>query len=68
MTSRAATITGYLVLALALLLADLSARRDASGQQLTVGSLVRLAMGQRSAQLALLLTWWWLGWHFLLAL
>ncbi|MGZ4437450.1 MAG: DUF6186 family protein [Nocardioidaceae bacterium] len=34
----------------------------------TFGALVRLAMRSRSAQLGLVLTWWWLGWHFLLAL
>ncbi|MGZ4492862.1 MAG: DUF6186 family protein [Nocardioidaceae bacterium] len=34
----------------------------------TFGALVRLAMRSRSAQLGLVLTRWWLGWHFLLAL
>ena len=30
----------------------------------TLGRVITWAMRRRSAQLGLLLTWWWLGWHF----
>ena len=67
MTTRELTVLGYLALAAALVLVELSARREGS-RQVPFAALVRRAMGQRSAQLALLLVWWWIGWHFLLAL
>jgi hypothetical protein len=30
--------------------------------------LLQRAMRTRSAQLGILLAWWWLGWHFILGL
>ena len=33
----------------------------------TLSRVITWAMRRRSAQLGLLLTWWWLGWHFVTA-
>ncbi len=66
MSARGLTIAGYLLLSLVALGVEMSARRG--GSVPAFGTLLRRAMGQRSAQLAILLVWWWVGWHFLLAL
>lgn len=37
-----------------------------SGSRLVpVAVLLESAMGRRTARIAVLLVWWWLGWHFL---
>lgn len=33
----------------------------------SLGRVVTWAMRRRSTQLGLLLSWWWLGWHFITA-
>ena len=66
MTTRDLTIAGYLLLTLVALATEVSARRG--GGVPPFATLLRRATGHRSAQLALLLVWWWAGWHFLLAL
>jgi hypothetical protein len=65
-TSRALTEAVYVLLALGLALTEVLARRDEEGLP-TFAELVRGAMRSRSAQLGIVLAWWWLGWHFLLA-
>ncbi|MFC8503307.1 DUF6186 family protein [Pedococcus sp. NPDC057267] len=66
MSSRSATIAVYAVLLGGLLLATAVARRR---PDLLAGvpDVVRSAARTRAGQLVLLLVWWWLGWHFLLA-
>lgn len=61
------TVLGYACLVVALIvLQGQSHRRDSSIP--TFSMLLRWGMRRRDAQLALLLAWWWLGWHFLLNL
>lgn len=66
MTSRSLTEAVYVLLALGLVLTEVLARRSEDGVP-TFGELVRGAMRSRSAQIGIVLAWWWLGWHFLLA-
>ncbi len=67
MNPRLLTELTYLALAVGLLGTEALARSPRSTVP-TFGALVRRAMRHRSAQLGLVLAWWWLGWHFLLAL
>ena len=30
----------------------------------TLGRLLRLGLGRRSIQVLVVLSWWWVGWHF----
>ena len=41
-------------------------RRNALGLAPT-GQLFDLILGERAARITLLLFWWWIGWHFLVA-
>jgi hypothetical protein len=66
-TSRALTVLAFLAIAGMLVLVELYARREDSRVP-TFPSLLRRAMRTRSAQLGILLAWWWLGWHFVLGL
>lgn len=63
MTSRQATILVYVGIGLLLLGLELLART--TERVPTFGTLLRAALRHRSAQLGLVLAWWWLGWHFL---
>ena len=67
MSTRVLTVLGYLLVAASLVGVELSARRDVSRVP-SFGGLLRRAMRTRSAQLGILLAWWWLGWHFILGL
>lgn len=67
MSSRALTVLGYLVATAVLVLVEVSARRPASPVP-SFAALLRRGMRTRSAQLGILLAWWWLGWHFILGL
>lgn len=63
MSARVVAITGYLVLlALAVVLALLARRREPSVTRFSgfVAAVVRRPVGRA----AVLLAWWWLGWHF----
>jgi Family of unknown function (DUF6186) len=66
-TSRVLTIAGYLMLAATLVATEVVARRPRARVP-TFAGLVRWGLRHRSAQLGIVLAWWWLGWHFLLAL
>jgi hypothetical protein len=59
------TVLAYASLVAALLSLELLAHRPGGGTP-TFSGLLRWGMRRRDAQLALLLAWWWLGWHFLL--
>lgn len=61
------TVLGYAVVVAALLVLTLLAHRRGSGVP-TLSAVLRWGLGRRDVQLALLLAWWWLGWHFLLDL
>jgi hypothetical protein len=63
-TSRAVTIGGFVVLGLALLACQALARRERSRIP-SAGELLTAAMRRRPGRIAVLLAWWWLGWHFL---
>ena len=65
MSSRVLTGVVYLAVAVSLVVTELVAR----SRRTTVPSsadLVRWVSRRRSAQIGLLLVWWWLGWHFVL--
>jgi hypothetical protein len=64
MTSRSFTIAAFDCIGLAIvLLLVYSHRADARVERLSA-VLLRL-MRPRTARIALLLAWWWAGWHFL---
>ena len=63
MTDRVLVLTGFAVLAVAGLLAELSARRSRRCPGL--GETVRLLLRSRLPRVIIVLAWAWLGWHFL---
>jgi hypothetical protein len=64
MSSRGITISGYVLIGLAVVVVELIARRRTSGIP-TLSQLVGFVMRERWGRLAMLLAWWWLGFHFL---
>lgn len=63
---RTVTIGVYLLLlAAAVVLTALPHRRPET--LAPVGTLLDDVMSDRAARMTLLLFWWWLGWHFLVA-
>jgi hypothetical protein len=60
---RAGIITGYLAVTVAAVLLDLAARRPGS-RLATFGDLVSRISQRRAGRAAVMLGWWWLGWHF----
>lgn len=62
--TRAITIAGYIVMIMAAVAIDVAARRGV-GQLETLGDTIRAAMGDRTVRIAIVATWWWIGWHFL---
>ena len=66
MNAHAVTVAVYALLLAGLVLAAAVARRRPD-LVATVPDVVRSAGRTRAGQLVLLLAWWWLGWHFLLA-
>ena len=66
MTSGALTAAGYAALTACLVVTALvSWQRPELVPR--VSDVVRHAARTRAGQLVLVLVWWWLGWHFLLA-
>jgi hypothetical protein len=61
---RAVTIAIYLACALALITTELLARRT-SLRVPTLAALFRWMLRRRSAQIGVVMAWWWIGWHFL---
>lgn len=62
--TRALTIAGYALVVLAAIALDVAARRGAGSFE-TLGDTVAAAMSDRTIRVALVATWWWIGWHFL---
>lgn len=67
MTWTRVTILVYASLVIALVWLQMLARRPGSSIP-RLSDVLRWGMRRRDTQLALLLAWWWLGWHFLLNL
>jgi hypothetical protein len=64
MSSRAITITGYVLIGVAGLAVELMARRRGSRVP-TLSQLLGFVMRERWGRLGILFVWWWLGFHFL---
>lgn len=61
---RTWTILVYIGCGLALIAVEVLARFTRLRVP-TVASLFRWMMRKRSAQIGILMAWWWIGWHFL---
>ena len=57
--------TVFVLLGAALVGVELVARR-APARFATVGVTARWILQRRSARVAILVFWWWVGWHFLI--
>jgi hypothetical protein len=60
---RSLTVAGYLVIAIAILALDLAARRDTSRLP-SLGDVVSTLSSRRAGRIAVVIGWWWVGWHF----
>jgi hypothetical protein len=64
--NRELTIGGYLVcLAIAVGLVVVSHRRDAPFA--TLSEVLDQVFADRAVRITIIVFWWWLGWHFLVA-
>lgn len=61
---RALTIGVFVAIGVALLITELLARHTAVRVP-TLSAVLRWTMRRRSAQIGLVMAWWWIGWHFL---
>lgn len=61
---RGVTIVVFLVCALALAVMELLARTTRLPVP-TMAALFRWVLRRRSAQIGVVMAWWWIGWHFL---
>jgi len=64
MISRMAIITVFILFGLTAVGIDAMAHR-AGSRLVPVAVLLQSAMANRTVRIAVLLIWWWLGWHFL---
>jgi len=64
MTGRAVTIAAYLVILATVATLELASRRG-SLRILTFSEAIAVIARFPVGRIALLLLWWWLGWHFL---
>jgi hypothetical protein len=62
-TARVAEAGFLLLIALGFVLEMLARRPDAAVP--TVAEVVDRCLSTRTGRLLILVTWWWLGWHFL---
>ena len=62
--SRLITITGFIVLGLALIALHLYGKRP-DNRVPSLAELCGFIMRDRWGRMGVLLTWFWLGWHFL---
>jgi Family of unknown function (DUF6186) len=63
MTSHTVTILGFALLGLALAGLELVARLPGSRVP-RLNALLRTGLGRRTVQVLVVLSWWWVGWHF----
>jgi hypothetical protein len=64
--TRELTIGGYVVcLLVAVALAAIAHRRDAPFA--TLGEVLDHVFADRAVRITMIVFWWWLGWHFLVA-
>lgn len=63
---RTFTIAVFLACVMAAALLWLTSRRD-PGRVAPLGELLDVVFADRAARVALVVFWWWLGWHFLVA-
>ena len=61
---RALTVGVFVIIGIALLVTEVLARYT-TARVPTLSTLLRWAMRRRSAQIGLVMAWWWIGWHFL---
>ena len=64
MISRLVVISIFAAFGLAAVAIDVMAHRSGS-RLVPVAVVLQTAMGRRTVRIAVLLVWWWLGWHFL---
>ena len=62
--SRLVVISVFVAFGVAAIVIDSMAHRSGS-RLVPVAVLLQSAMGRRTVRIAVLLVWWWLGWHFL---
>jgi len=62
--SRLVVISIFAAFGLAAVAIDVMAHRSGS-RLVPVAVVLQTAMGRRTVRIAVLLVWWWLGWHFL---
>jgi hypothetical protein len=62
--TAAITIAGYLCFVAAGLVIWLVTRREKS-KVASLGELLDRVMHHRATRVAIMLAWWWIGWHFL---
>ncbi len=62
--TAAITIAGYLCFVAAGLVIWLVTRREKS-KVASLGDLLDRVMHHRATRVAIMLAWWWIGWHFL---
>lgn len=63
---RTFTIAVFLACVMAAGLLWFTSRRD-PGRVAPLGELLDVVFADRAARVALVVFWWWLGWHFLVA-
>ena len=61
--TRAITISGFLIVIIAMFVLEFLARRPGSRIP-TLGQWLGYLMRPRIGRLLILLGWWWLGWHY----
>jgi hypothetical protein len=61
--TRGLTIAGYLAFTVAAVGLDLLARRSQS-RLATVGDVISKLSARRFGRVAVMIAWWWVGWHF----
>lgn len=62
--TRAITIAGYVAVIVAAIAVDVAARRGV-GRLEPLSDTIAAAMSDRTIRIAVVATWWWIGWHFL---
>lgn len=63
MTSHVVTIAVFAAIGVAMLVLDLLARFTPLPVP-TLSAVMRQVMRRRSAQIGVVMAWWWIGWHF----